>query len=70
MRRLQEVQNTGLTSDTMSSTMLRGVRRLMETRLATLRLRMSLEGVLFLVILLAPLFTCHKEPAKGKKCPK
>ena len=44
VRRLQEVQNTGLTSDTMSSTMLRGVRRLMETKLATLRLRMSLEG--------------------------
>ena len=45
VRRLQPVQKTGDTSETMSSTMLRGVRRLMESRLATHRFRTSLPDV-------------------------
>ena len=43
VRRLQPVQKTGETSDTMNSTRLRGVRRLMDRRLATLRFRTSLN---------------------------
>ena len=43
VRRLQPVQKTGETSDTMSSTRLRGVRSVMDRRLATLRFRTSLN---------------------------
>ena len=45
VRTLQPVQKTGDTSVTMISTMLRGVRRVIERRLARQRLRTSLADV-------------------------